>query len=465
MRIIGFRYVNREKSIAITHPELRKFILDKELMYKVSSGSNQKIEFICDRCEFHEPRFINNVVRTGFYNCPRCSDGFSYPEKYVLNVLIQTGITFQREKIFKWSNSKRYDFYIPSKNIIIEAHGEQHYKGNFNSLGGRNLEEETMNDIHKEKLALSNGITNYIVIDCRKSESNFIKTNLLDSELVNHLDLSDIDWLKCHEYACDSLVYICCQLWCEGIRNTSEIGNMLMIDRSTVALYLKQGVELGWCDYDPDEARRESASKLSRKYLARKVIQFSLEGEFVKEWESITDAIKELNIQGRGNIFLACNSIRNQAAGFQWIYKEDYESGKKLPKNIPPKEIVIKLTHDNQFVEEFSDASEAARSVGKEVSSAIYKCCRGIIKQSDGYKWVFKEDYLNDNYDKTVYTRKRVKPIIQLSEDGEYIKEWDGAYLVVEELGYSSGRISEACNGIRESAYGYKWVFKSDYNK
>ena len=51
-------------------------------------------------------------------------------EKLISNILKQSKIVFEKEKIFidlKWGKL-RYDFYLPNENIIIEYDGEGHYK-------------------------------------------------------------------------------------------------------------------------------------------------------------------------------------------------------------------------------------------------------------------------------------------------------------------------------------------------
>ncbi len=52
---------------------------------------------------------------------------------------------------------------------------------------------------------------------------------------------------------------------------------------------------------------------------SRKVLQYSLDGEFIKEWESIASAFKNLHIS---NIILCCKGIYKTAGGFKWKYKE-----------------------------------------------------------------------------------------------------------------------------------------------
>jgi transposase len=131
-------------------------------------------------------------------------------------------------------------------------------------MGYRHYAEEQENDKLKKELALNNGIKeeNYIVIDCRKSELGWIKDNILNSELNNVFDLSNIDWLKCEEFALKNRVKEACNLKKEKYNLTAkEIGKIMKLDRKTIIRYLKKGTKLGWCDYDPKAEIRKSNSK------------------------------------------------------------------------------------------------------------------------------------------------------------------------------------------------------------
>ena len=58
----------------------------------------------------------------------------------------------------------------------------------------------------------------------------------------------------------------------------------------------------------------------ARKKLSKKVIQYSLDGEFIKEFSSCIEAAKTLNI-GQGNISNVCAGRSKSAGGFKWAYK------------------------------------------------------------------------------------------------------------------------------------------------
>ncbi|WP_187118797.1 zinc-ribbon domain-containing protein [Bacillus marasmi] len=318
-----------------THPHIAKLLKNKQQGYELIAGTHKKEDFQCEHCGFEKNVVVKRVTLSGF-SCPRCSDGISYPEKFVFNLLEQLGIDFKYQQIFEWSKNilhdnsklsgnKQYDFYIPLLNCIIETHGKQHSneKG-FSAFGGRTGEEEVENDILKEKLAKENHIGNYISLDCGESTIKYIKKSIESSTLKTLIKLENINWEKCHEAACHSLVKTVCDLWNEG-KKTTEIIGATRLDRSTIIKYLKQGKILSWCDYDSKEELRLSniaKAKISAKKRSRKVVQLTLDGEFIKDWDSIIEAQKSLNIH---SISAVCKGKRKSTCGFKWMYKEEYE--------------------------------------------------------------------------------------------------------------------------------------------
>lgn len=201
-----------------------------------------------------------------------CSDNISYPEKIMYALLNQLKINYisqATDNTFTWSNKKQYDFYLTTMEILIETHGIQHYKEvGFTACGGRTLIEEQENDKLKKELALSNGIKeeNYIVIDCRKSELDFIKQNILKSNLAKLFDLSKIDWIKCHEFALSNLVKTACDYKKNDSNLTStEIGEIMNLGFCTIIKYLKIGNELGWCYYNAKEEQIKATTKGGKK--------------------------------------------------------------------------------------------------------------------------------------------------------------------------------------------------------
>lgn len=66
-----------------------------------------------------------------------------------------------------------------------------------------------------------------------------------------------------------------------------------------------------------------SCYKIGNKpHNIRKIIQLDLEGNFICEWDSISEIEKKLKIN-HGNISLVCSNKRNSAGGFKWEYLEN----------------------------------------------------------------------------------------------------------------------------------------------
>lgn len=126
---------------------------------------------------------IKRVIKNGLI-CSSCSINIPYSEMIMSKLLHALGIDFIHEKSMSWSNGRRYDFYLPSYNMIIETHGMQHYKNNSGGKRKRSLEEEQENDRYKEQLARENGIEYYLQIDCRHSDILYIENSIMESELV-----------------------------------------------------------------------------------------------------------------------------------------------------------------------------------------------------------------------------------------------------------------------------------------
>lgn len=230
--------------IATTHPHLVKYFVNEEDTYKYSAGSGIRVKTKCPICNSIKETTIKKLQERE-YACLSCGDGVSYPSKFMHNLLNQFGLDFQVEKKFDWSNNKRYDFYIPFIKGIIEVNGMQHYEY---TCRGRTLEEEQESDKIKKELALSNNIEHYIVIDCRYSNLDFIKNNIMNSKLAELFDISSLDWNRCHENSCRSLIKEACDLWNSG-KNVEEIRKLLKRDKLTVRKYLKMGAKINLCIY------------------------------------------------------------------------------------------------------------------------------------------------------------------------------------------------------------------------
>jgi len=314
-------------SIAETNPELIKYLVNKEDALNYSVGTKKKLLMKCPDCGFEKPITPRRFVKNGI-SCPKCSDGF-YPERLLFNILEQLKLEFipQLSKTtFSWCKNYKYDNYISKINCIIETHGLQHYKENKNWI--ISLKETQENDKQKELIARNNRITNYIILDCRKSELQWIRDSIINSELPRLLNFKeeDIDWLKAHEFALSSFVKKSCDIWLSGITNTLEIANQLKLNRVTITRYLKQGSLLGWCNYDPKKEQQINGI-LQGGQGSTKVICLTT-GEI---FDSQHEAGRVYNIK-QSNLSKCCKHITKSCGKHPetkeklgWMYYEEYK--------------------------------------------------------------------------------------------------------------------------------------------
>ena len=192
--------INDYNNIPDNAPWMIKYFqggIEEAINYSIRS--NQYINPICPDCGRIKKNKIQitSIYENHSIGCV-CSDKVSYPEKFMLNFLnlvINDNFIYQYSKVnSNWCGSKIYDFYfkLNGEEYIVETHGMQHYKGGFESCGGKTLEEEQQNDRNKKELAIKNGIRpeNYIVIDCRYSNLEFIKNNIINSKLNELFNLN-----------------------------------------------------------------------------------------------------------------------------------------------------------------------------------------------------------------------------------------------------------------------------------
>lgn len=191
--------INKDKlKLKNNRPDLSDIILDWNIFKEESIGSNLKVNAKCNCCGNPREIQIRHLVNYGV-SCEKCSRSTSYPENFMYCLLESLNIKFETQKVFEWNPRKRYDFYIPSLNCIIETHGLQHYANN--SYFKMSLKSQKIRDKEKKKLALFNNIQEYIELDCRTSTMEYLIKSIKGSGLKKFLDLTKVNYTDCNIYA------------------------------------------------------------------------------------------------------------------------------------------------------------------------------------------------------------------------------------------------------------------------
>jgi len=283
--------IKGKNDLLTTNPWIEDYLLDKNDGYKYTAGSGKKIYIKCPVCGYTRLMVINKLSNNRF-NCPICSNAISYPNKLMYEILHMLGIDFEREKVFDWSDNKRYDFYIPSLNCIIEMNGSQHYRYAFN----RTSFQTQSNDVYKKNLAIHAGITNYLEIDCSVSNCNYIYEKLCQHKILIDIGILNINIEQCDKNVrkFESIYKQVADMWNNGL-TTVEIGEKLNLSIVTIEKYLKQATKLGFTNY----RGRQDQNRKTRKSI--------IDLESGNEYLSISECAKAI---GRARTYIKYHSER-----------------------------------------------------------------------------------------------------------------------------------------------------------
>lgn len=319
-----------------TNPELASLLNDSKDGYKYTYASKKKVDWKCPDCgNIIKNKCISNIYNRGL-SCPRCSDGISFPEKFMYNLLIQLNVDFEYQKKFDWCKYEFkgkqkygiYDFYLIDKQIIVEMDGGIGH-GNRYTIGYTKEESKQIDDI-KDQLAQKHNIEP-IRVDCDYKNNvlpfDYIKQSLFKTKLNDYINLNKIDWNKININCHKSIIKEICNIKLNNPNiTTSNMSILFKLSISTIIKYLKIGNKNNWCYYNPREEKRRSeliAHEHIRIKRSRKVICINTK----KVYSSIAIAEKETNAC---NVSLCCSRVYKSAGKLPdgtklvWMYYDEY---------------------------------------------------------------------------------------------------------------------------------------------
>ena len=171
--------------------------------------------------------------------------------------------------------------------------------------------------------------------------------------------------------------------WSKG-KSISETADALGIDRQCVSRRIHS------VGTSKDEISERSIKRISDANK-KPVFQYDLDGNFIREYESLSDA------QNKTGVNLYC--IRGvtcgqhvSAGGFQWRKYKAEKIGKVECSTGSTKKPVYQYNAESgELVGEYRSITQAAKSMGIKSHHPIERVCTGKNKVSCGYKWSFEK--------------------------------------------------------------------------
>ena len=326
-----FRKMNSSKracTIRNLRPDLVKYLEDENDADLYTSQSKSKVWWVCPYCGLKYYRIVSKVSNYGF-KCCLSKNGISFPNRLFRALFTIKNINFYPEKTFEWAkndndNNYRYDYYLPDFNIIVEVNGSQHYNTDtFNKTSKKQKEI----DNKKKNLAQNNGIKKYHSINCSKSDFNFIKNNIINSNLLEDLQIkiSDDEWVEIGKKTLDLLPVKILNCYKNGLSSTKEIAKTLNVSKITVIKYLNLASSIGICDYNSKEILEKN------KFSKKRIGMYDLENNLINMFDSVYESEKYIKLNKpfeykySGYISYCILRKNGNAYGYKWKYLEGGE--------------------------------------------------------------------------------------------------------------------------------------------
>lgn len=182
----------------------------------------------------------------------------------------------------------------------------------------------------------------------------------------------------------------------------------------------------------------------------KKINQYTLECEFVREWRSAAIAEQSLGLC-KSSINKCLRGKNKSAGGFIWRYFDDAPPTKSV---LSKEKAIYQLTLNNEIIRTYSSIIEAATDNGLEPCN-INICLHGKTSQSGGYKWRYV-----DNPEQFQYVPKSTKrPVAQCDLSGQIIHHWESSVDAARELGYTATNITACCKGKLKTYKKFIWRY------
>lgn len=105
-----------------------------------------------------------------------------------------------------------------------------------------------------------------------------------------------------------------------GIHFIPNPDNLPVINHLNTIRHNNHVDNLEWCSYG-ENIKHKGAFRKGREKMKKKVFQYSLDGDFIRTWNSATDIENSENEFKRSGVCHVCNGTKPTYKGFVWSYE------------------------------------------------------------------------------------------------------------------------------------------------
>lgn len=184
--------------------------------------------------------------------------------------------------------------------------------------------------------------------------------------------------------------------------------------------------------------------------LKKEIAQYTIDGKFIRTWDSIQEAQETLNLTSISN---AVRGISKYCGNFQWKF---YNGDESDIESIQTKEkAVYQFDLQGNLIKIWKSMSLAAKEFENPTSakSAIHNVCNGKSNQAYGYFWSFKNKF-------EFKTNKHYSAVAKYNDQGEFIESYSSIKEAADKNNIKTpSNIIATIRGSQKRCGGWRWRY------
>ena len=184
--------------------------------------------------------------------------------------------------------------------------------------------------------------------------------------------------------------------------------------------------------------------------IKKTISQYTLDGKFIRTWNSISEAEETLNLTSIKNCLIGNSKY---CGDWQWRYYE--ENLLQIDPVVKKEKSVFQFDLQGNLIKCWKSITEATTIFKNQESakSAIHNVCTKITRQAFGYYWSFKDKFEYIPYE-------RGTAIAKYNDSGEFLESYTSITEAAKENGIkSSANIIAAIKGSQKRCGGFRWRY------
>lgn len=187
------------------------------------------------------------------------------------------------------------------------------------------------------------------------------------------------------------------------------------------------------------------------------IYQYDIEGNFIKEWNSVSSALKSIGVTRQVSIMKHKKENEDYSFAYNFYWSFDKKEFLNVPKrdkngNIRKKFPVYQYDLEGNLIKAWDDLSDIKNELGYS-PKRIYEVIYGRKRSSNGFRWTKEyHEKLDDYYDRHIF---------QYDIYGKFIKEWRNISDIISwNPKITRTNLLSALEGKQKTCKNYQWSYK-----